>query len=65
MELLPCPFCGGEAVVVEGDESAYVQCRNVKMHRAMWFSGDNTAAEQVAEQWNRRTPAPAEEKKDE
>lgn len=58
-----CPFCGGEAEIVEGDESAYVQCIQVKMHRALWFEGDNNAAGEVREQWNRRalsvSPVPA------
>jgi hypothetical protein len=52
--LLPCPFCGGEAHVVEGDECAFVQCRQVKMHRALWVDGDNNAAGEAREQWNRR-----------
>lgn len=56
-ELLPCPFCGGAVRIVEGEESAYVQCENVKMHRALWFEGDNNAANEVAEQWNRRADA--------
>lgn len=55
-ELLPCPFCGGNARIVEGEESAYVQCDAMKMHRALWFDGDNDAANEVREQWNRRTP---------
>tara|TARA_R110000868_G_scaffold118010_1_gene313150 strand:+ start:118 stop:336 length:219 start_codon:yes stop_codon:yes gene_type:complete len=59
INLLPCPFCGGEARLVEGEESAYVQCREVKMHRAMFFDGDNDAANTVAEAWNRRA-LPAE-----
>jgi hypothetical protein len=58
-ELLPCPFCGGEAEVVSGDEAAYVQCSQVKMHRALWFQGDNTAADIVRDEWNRR-PVPIE-----
>ena len=53
-ELLPCPFCGGEARIIEGEESAYVQCQNRKMHRALWFDGDNDAANEVREQWNCR-----------
>lgn len=57
INLLPCPFCGGEARLVEGEESAYVQCREVKMHRAMFFDGDNDAANTVAEAWNRRALA--------
>ena len=60
LDLLPCPFCGGSARIVEGEESAYVQCEKVKMHRAIWFDGDNNAADEVREQWNRRTAtAPA------
>lgn len=54
IDLLPCPFCGGDARLVEGEESAYVQCREVKMHRAMFFDGDNDAASVVAGEWNRR-----------
>lgn len=52
--LEPCPFCGGAAEIMTGDESAWVQCVEVKMHRAMFFSGDNNAAEVVRDQWNRR-----------
>jgi hypothetical protein len=52
--LLPCPFCGGKAKIIGGDESAYVQCVEMKMHRALWFDGDNNASGEVAEQWNRR-----------
>ena len=53
-ELRECPFCGGEASIIEGEESAYVQCQSMKMHRALWFDGDNDAANVVREQWNRR-----------
>jgi len=56
-ELLPCPFCGGEARLIDGDETAYVQCLDMKMHRAIWFSGDNNAADEVRQQWNRRAPS--------
>lgn len=56
VELKPCPFCGGAARIVEGEECAYVQCEQVKMHRAIWFDGDNDAANEVADQWNRRAP---------
>jgi hypothetical protein len=59
-ELKPCPFCGGEARIVEGEESAYVQCTQVKMHVAIFYDGDNNAANEVAEQWNRRSAASAE-----
>ena len=55
-DLKPCPFCGGVVEIVEAQdgEGAYVQCLDVKMHRALWMDGDNNAAGEVAEQWNRR-----------
>lgn len=53
-KLLPCPFCGGQAELVEGEECAYVQCLDMKMHRAMFVDGDNTAGLEALEQWNRR-----------
>ena len=52
--LKPCPFCGGRARIVIGEECAYVQCEDMKMHRALWLDGDNAVADEVAEQWNRR-----------
>jgi len=52
--LKPCPWCGGSAYLVEGEECAYVQCEDMKMHRALWLDGDNAVANEVAEQWNRR-----------
>lgn len=52
--LKPCPHCGGEAVLVEGEECAYVQCLDMKMHRSMFVDGDNNAAAEAKEQWNRR-----------
>lgn len=60
IKLKPCPFCGDEAEVVEGPdgESAYVQCQGAKWHRAIWFSGDNNAADEVAREWNRRARTP-------
>ena len=57
-ELKPCPFCGGEAIIITGEECAYVQCQEVKMHKALWYDGDNAAADEVAEQWNRRADLP-------
>jgi len=53
-ELRPCPFCNGPAKIIEGEETAYVQCLDMKMHRALWFAGDNNAANEVADQWNTR-----------
>lgn len=55
VELKPCPFCGGEARLIEGEEWAYIQCTQMKMHRAMFCDGDNNCDEEAVEQWNRRT----------
>ncbi len=53
-ELKPCPFCGGEASLITGDECAYVQCLDVKMHRGPFIDGDNDAVSEAAAAWNRR-----------
>lgn len=54
--LKPCPFCGGEARLIEGadGESAFIQCLMMSAHKAIFFDGDNNAANDVVEQWNRR-----------
>ncbi len=54
-ELLPCPFCGSEAKLIEGEECAYVQCLQVKCHRGPFVDGDNAAADEAVDEWNRRT----------
>ena len=54
-KLLPCPFCGGEATLIEGDECAYVQCLQVKNHRGPFVDGDNAAADEAISAWNTRT----------
>ena len=56
--LLPCPFCGGEAELREGEECAYVQCLDVKAHRGPFVDGDNNAAAEAVEMWNYRVPLP-------
>lgn len=52
-DLAPCPFCGDEVNLIEGEESAYIQCTGMSMHRALWFSGDNDAANVVITEWNK------------
>ena len=58
--LAPCPFCGGEATLIEGDECAYVQCLQVKNHRGPFVDGDNAAADEAVTAWNTRTTAEAD-----
>lgn len=59
IELLPCPFCGGEAHVFSGDGVKVVcdTCFNQTMARtdlSYSNSGKNNALEAVIEAWNRR-----------
>jgi len=60
MELLPCPFCGGEAHLVQPHDNSrpYVMCITSYCTSPKMDDAKAIAA------WNRRTPAP-EEKKDE
>lgn len=55
-DLRECPFCGGEAILIEGDESAYVQCLDVSCHIGPFFDGDNDASNCAIAEWNRRSP---------
>ena len=54
-ELKPCPFCGGEEIVIRPVQSAhqrtyyYIQCRNCFAR-----SGDLWRKSKVIEAWNRR-----------
>lgn len=54
VSLLPCPFCGGQAELREGEECAYVQCLVTKMHRGPFIDGDNNAADEAIAAWNTR-----------
>jgi hypothetical protein len=71
-ELLPCPFCGGEAILNEGDGKFYVACLKLEPgalpHRKCFATlGENYdrdampdhmyhSAEDATRAWNRRTP---------
>lgn len=45
----------GEATLKEGDECAYVQCTYSKFHKGPFVDGDNNAANDAADEWNRRS----------
>lgn len=59
-ELAPCPFCGGEAELREGDECGYVQCLSASYHKGPFLYGDNNAAAEAIAAWNTRAPLPNE-----
>lgn len=63
-ELLPCPFCGGEAFMVEclikirpGREIKCTCCA-VKMTGAVLRLEGEWLENRMVERWNRRAPAP-------
>ena len=55
-DLKPCPFCGGEAELTEGEECAQVQCLEQSWHRGPFADGDNNASAEAIAAWNTRTP---------
>lgn len=59
MELLPCPFCGGEGYTAEvADESAWaVYCKQCGASTG-WMSIDET---ECIEAWNQRQPGDEQE----
>jgi len=59
IEMLPCPFCGGEPYLHGFSTNRFVMCMECGAQ------SDDGSRERVTAAWNRRTPAPAEEKKDE
>ena len=52
IELKPCPFCGGEANLVQGSSGKllpWVRCRDCGAE-----TSDYDSVEEAAEAWNRR-----------
>ena len=65
VDLKKCPFCGGRAVIVAGEEGVNVEClrcgigtRKVKDSVVMRMWGEESCAEwainRVVEAWNKR-----------
>lgn len=61
-ELLPCPFCGGEAIVkhIDSRDDWWVWCRGCNIQRPSVKNIVHTRDEAIAS-WNRRTFAMPEE----
>lgn len=61
-KLLPCPFCGGEAELIErtihGEPDCYVRCKNMCVTQCGKWSDDgcylNISKEEAISAWNRR-----------
>ena len=61
IELLPCPFCGGEAVLkqyrADGLEIKCSSCHSGRQQRWM-YKGRDWLAEKMIEKWNERSAPP-------
>lgn len=54
-ELLPCPFCGGEAVYAYEKGGEYIRCQGCDAATTIVFPLHESAEAKVRELWNRRT----------
>lgn len=60
INIKPCPFCGGEAVlsnnkVVGGYDYSFVQCKKCGIHTKDYrVSTDYCSSERAINDWNRR-----------
>ena len=53
--LLPCPFCGGTAEIVEVETGAVVaECQDCKASSAMHYACGDNPVPMLLEKWNRR-----------
>lgn len=55
--LKPCPFCGGEAVIVEALERLHIDCHHKKDCPATpntWFKTSKWGIEKQIRKWNNR-----------
>jgi len=56
-DLLPCPFCGGEAELVDFDlDSCFVECRKCRASQPVLWPKSTSRQDAIAA-WNRRAPA--------
>lgn len=60
--LKPCPCCGGPAKMMQGDAGwTWVECANCGLATMYRISAGDDCRPLVAEAWNKRTAAPAQE----
>lgn len=57
-ELKPCPFCGGEAIVLQNNDGFYyVGCKNAECRGYVFYSDVHYfTKERTIEAWNTRKP---------
>lgn len=60
-ELKPCPFCGGEAEIIDaveaGESAKCVTCKKCWCSSHVRFAIKEPVEELLAESWNQRAPA--------
>ena len=58
MELKPCPFCGGKALLAHdhaGNGASYIRCENCGLESVRFIKSFEVASdEQAIKFWNRR-----------
>lgn len=60
-DLLPCPFCGGEAKLMLADDNAnFIECQKCGASTNLQYSIKDDARPDLIERWNRRAAASVE-----
>ena len=57
-DLLPCPFCGGEAGFHAVAGRTYAECKQCEASSALIKTGNNNDLSKVVKAWNTRVTSP-------